>query len=69
MSNDPFIAMQQRIKKLTAKPTMTPYEAGKDCAINGANADNCALGYFASPQSRDEWERGKEDGDKTNSKS
>lgn len=38
---------------------MSSYEAGRDCALNGANTNNCNFRYFATPESLAEWERGK----------
>jgi len=37
----------------------TAYEAGRDCALNGANTENCNFKWFATPESTAEWERGK----------
>jgi hypothetical protein len=37
----------------------TPFEAGMDCARNGANVRNCHFGFFGSKESTAEWERGK----------
>lgn len=45
----------------------TPYDAGFDCAKNGANERNCHFGWFASPSYTAEWERGKRDGSRPNS--
>lgn len=39
------------------------YDAGYDCALNGANDKNCHFGWFSSPSFTREWERGKRDGE------
>lgn len=39
----------------------TPYEAGKDYALNGANTENCNFKWFATPESLAEWERGRDE--------
>lgn len=40
----------------------TAYEAGKDCALNGADTDNCNFKWFATPELLAEWEKGKAEG-------
>jgi hypothetical protein len=37
----------------------TPYHAGRDCGLHGANMRNCHFGFFGSKESMQEWERGK----------
>ncbi len=37
------------------------YECGKDCAINGANLNNCNFRIFSSVEMCKEWERGKKE--------
>ena len=41
---------------------MNPFEAGKDCAINGANTTNCHFSIFSTPERTRQWEAGKEHG-------
>lgn len=36
----------------------SPYDAGYDAGLNGANADNCHFGWFNKPENTNEWERG-----------
>lgn len=36
----------------------TPYEAGYDSVVSGANTDNCNFKWFATPEDTKEWERG-----------
>lgn len=38
----------------------SPFDAGIDCAKNGANEDNCHFGWFSTPERTAEWERGKQ---------
>ena len=40
------------------------YEAGRDCAINGANTTNCHIRHFAARELTDAWEKGKAEADK-----
>ena len=37
------------------------YRRGFDCAIHGANEQNCHFSTFATPELTAEWERGKRD--------
>lgn len=47
----------------------TPYEAGYDSVINGADSNNCNFKWFNTPENTQEWERGvKEAKAKGNSK-
>ena len=39
--------------------TKKAYEAGKDCALNGANQENCDFRIFSSPEKTKAWENGK----------
>lgn len=34
------------------------YRMGFDCAKNGANTKNCHFSIFASPEGKEEWEKG-----------
>ena len=43
--------------------------AGYDCGINGANALNCHVSMFASPQLTQAWDRGKKRADAERGKS
>lgn len=45
-------------------PFATAYEAGYNCGVRGPNTDNCHFGFFGSPASTKEWERGKAAGDR-----
>lgn len=38
-------------------------EAGRDCALNGANTTNCHLSLFARPELTRAWEEGKKQGE------
>lgn len=38
------------------------YDAGLDCAVNGANMTNCHFGIFSSPDKAEAWERGNKEG-------
>lgn len=38
------------------------YEAGYDCAINGANTDNCNFKHFATLEHTKSWELGNRNG-------
>lgn len=35
------------------------YMAGRDCAVNGPNQENCHFKHFARPELTAAWERGK----------
>jgi hypothetical protein len=35
------------------------YEAGRDCAANGASTTNCHFSFFATPELTRAWERGR----------
>lgn len=52
---------RQLIRNLRTNPPKfsDPFEAGKDCAANGADLDNCHFGWFSTPERTKEWERGK----------
>ena len=39
------------------------YDAGKDCAINGADTTNCHFSLFSSPEIMKSWQKGKNDGE------
>jgi hypothetical protein len=43
---------------LAQKPFDSPYAAGRDAKENGANTGNCHFGWFATVESKDEWQRG-----------
>lgn len=47
-----------------AKPKSfdTAFDAGYDCAINGANTNNCDFRWFSSKASMEEWTRGNKEG-------
>jgi hypothetical protein len=53
-------AMIDLIERITSKPTVfaSPYEAGRDAAINGPNTINTSFKWFTSKESTKEWERG-----------
>lgn len=36
----------------------TPYEAGYDSVVSGANTTNCSYAWFNTPERTAEWERG-----------
>lgn len=55
-----FVSLMQ----LASRPSMTPYDAGYDCGLNGSNTVNCHFGIFSTPEQTREWERGKADGEK-----
>lgn len=38
------------------------YDAGRDAALNGPTMHNCHLCWFATPESRELWERGHQAG-------
>ena len=38
-------------------------DAGRDCALNGANTTNCHFSYFARPELTRAWEEGKKQGE------
>jgi hypothetical protein len=38
------------------------YNAGFACAVEGPNAQNCNIRWFANKELNAEWERGKRDG-------
>ena len=61
MTDEEFFKRLAEIKEKRAT-FESPYDAGRDCAINGANTDNCNFRWFSSPESTAEWERGKRDG-------
>jgi len=42
---------------------MEPYDAGKDCAMNGPDTANCHFSLFSTPERMAEWEAGKRAGD------
>ena len=44
----------------TAAELHSPYQAGRDYAINGANTVNCHFRWFATKESTREWERGRD---------
>jgi hypothetical protein len=44
------------------------YDAGVDCAKNGANTTNCHFTIFATPELTAAWERGKTDAEFINNK-
>ena len=46
-------------------PVKSAFKAGYDCAVHGANTSNCHLSLFATPELTKEWERGKQEGEKT----
>ena len=49
---------------LAKRPSLkAAYDAGVDCARNGANTTNCDFRLFATPEMTKEWERGKRDGE------
>lgn len=56
--------MKELIERLTSKPTgfASPYEAGRDAAINGPDTINCSFKWFGSKESTAEWERGNSEG-------
>jgi len=41
----------------------TPYDAGYDCAINGASLRNCHYGWFGTLARTRQWELGRLDGE------
>ena len=47
--------------QMTKADFPSAYEAGRDCALNGATTANCHFSWFASPEQTAEWQRGKED--------
>lgn len=46
----------------TPESFATPYAAGFDSAVNGANEMNCDFRWFGSQESTREWERGHAEG-------
>lgn len=44
------------------KKFSTPYDAGYDAGLNGANTENCDFRWFNKPENTKEWERGNKDG-------
>jgi len=44
------------------KGYVSPYAAGLDAAINGANQENCHFGWFNSKENTAEWSRGNREG-------
>jgi len=45
-----------------SRNTEHAYKMGMDCAINGANDENCHFSVFSTPENTKAWERGKIDG-------
>lgn len=41
------------------------YRAGKNCALHGADGENCHISLFGTTVLTRAWERGKRDGEKT----
>lgn len=39
------------------------YQMGYDCGLIGANTANCSFRIFESVRGKEEWERGKRDGE------
>lgn len=46
----------------------SPYAAGFDCGMNGANTRNCHFNWFSDASRTAEWERGKIDAEAKRSK-
>jgi hypothetical protein len=51
------------LHKIYSSSELEAYEAGKDCAVNGANTTNCHFTHFATPALTKAWEQGKANGE------
>lgn len=58
--------MSDKIKKFIGKIStfhqateVESYNAGFDCGVNGADANNCAIKYFSTQETMHAWEQGK----------
>ena len=64
--------MQEQIAKLIeaqqGADESSAYNAGFDCAKNGASTENCHFCCFSRPSMTTAWERGKHDGEQANKK-
>ena len=54
--------------KLEQKEIFTPYDAGYDCGLNGANATNSSFRWFLTRGNMEEWQLGKHDAERVKSK-
>jgi hypothetical protein len=62
-SGHSYVDLMKLFAKQKPVEFRTPYLAGYDCGLNGANEKNCHFGWFSTVAHTRAWEHGKADGD------